>query len=57
MGGLIDISEIESISPDALLFVWQGGMTGGTGTADVLTGKVSPSGKMPDTIAKGRAMM
>lgn len=52
VGGLIDISEIESISPDALLFVWQGGMTGGTGTADVLTGKVSPSGKLPDTIAK-----
>ncbi|MCR5601845.1 MAG: glycoside hydrolase family 3 C-terminal domain-containing protein [Ruminococcus sp.] len=52
VGGLIDLNDIESTSPDALLFVWQGGMTGGTGTADVLTGKTSPSGKLPDTIAK-----
>ncbi|MBO7472430.1 MAG: glycoside hydrolase family 3 protein [Ruminococcus sp.] len=51
VGSLIDINNINSISPDALLYVWQGGMTGGTGTAAVLTGKVSPSGKLPDTIA------
>ncbi len=51
VGGLIDIEFIESCHPDSLLYVWQGGMTGGTGTADVLTGKVSPSGKLTDTIA------
>ncbi|MBP5432773.1 glycoside hydrolase family 3 protein [Ruminococcus sp.] len=51
VGSLIDINDLNSISPDALLYVWQGGMTGGTGTAAVLTGKVSPSGKLPDTIA------
>ena len=51
VGGLIDLEFIESTSPDALLYVWQGGMTGGTGTADVLTGKISPCGKLPDTIA------
>ncbi len=51
VGGLIDINFIEDCKPDALLYVWQGGMTGGTGTAMVLTGEVSPSGKLPDTIA------
>lgn len=50
-GGLIDTSFIDTVSPDAVLYAWQGGMTGGTGTAAVLTGKVSPSGKLPDTIA------
>lgn len=51
VGGLIDIEFIESLNVDSLLYVWQGGMTGGTGTAMVLTGEVSPSGKLPDTIA------
>ena len=51
VGGLIDMSFIDEYSPDSVLYVWQGGMTGGTGTAAVLTGKVSPSGKLPDTIA------
>ena len=50
VGGLIDLEYIESTAPDALLYVWQGGMTGGTGCADVLTGRISPCGKLPDTI-------
>ena len=52
VGGLIDMAYIDEIAPDALLYVWQGGMTGGTGAADVLTGRISPCGKLPDTIAK-----
>ena len=50
-GNIIDMNEINSINPDSVLYVWQGGMVGGKGTADVLTGKISPSGKLPDTIA------
>ena len=51
VGGLIDLTDIEACNPDSVLYVWQGGMTGGIGVADILTGKTSPSGKLPDTIA------
>lgn len=51
VGNIVDMTHINRIAPDAVLYVWQGGMTGGKGTADVLAGKVSPSGKLPDTIA------
>lgn len=51
VGGIIDMNEIEAACPDAILYIWQGGMTGGLGTAAVLSGAVSPSGKLPDTIA------
>ncbi|MCR5718088.1 MAG: glycoside hydrolase family 3 C-terminal domain-containing protein [Oscillospiraceae bacterium] len=50
-GNIMDMSFVEEYHPDAVLYVWQGGMVGGTGTAMVLTGAVSPSGKLPDTIA------
>ena len=36
----------------AVIFTWQGGMTGGLGAAEVLSGLVSPSGRLTDTIAK-----
>ncbi len=52
VGNIIDMKWMEEIRPDAVMYIWQGGMTGGTGTAAVLTGKVSPSGKLPDTIAR-----
>ena len=52
VGNIIDMNELLEIAPDAIVYVWQGGMTGGTGTADVLTGKISPCGKLTDTIAK-----
>ena len=51
VGGIIDMSFVDDINPDAVMHVWQGGMIGGDGTADVLVGKVSPSGKLPDTVA------
>ncbi len=49
--GLIDMSFMDRYDVAAVMYVWQGGMVGGTGTAMVLTGEVSPSGKLPDTIA------
>lgn len=55
VGNIIDMTDIESARPDAILYVWQGGMTGGIGTASVLIGNVSPSGKLPDTIAASLA--
>ncbi len=52
VGGIIDMSFVKEVDPDAVLYVWQGGMVGGLGAADVLLGNVSPCGKLADTIAE-----
>ena len=51
VGGIIDMGFVDKYSPDSVLYIWQGGMVGGLGTADVLLGNTVPSGKLPDTIA------
>ncbi len=51
VGNIIDMSFMDTYSPEAVLYAWQGGMIGGYGTVDVLTGAVCPSGHLPDTIA------
>ncbi|MBO4277688.1 MAG: glycoside hydrolase family 3 protein [Clostridia bacterium] len=55
VSGIIDCAEILSVSPDALVLLWTGGMAGGLAAARVLTGRVSPCGKLPDTVAASRA--
>jgi len=52
VGSIMDMRFVEKYKPDSVLYGWQGGMVGGSGTVDVLTGKVSPSGKLSDTIAR-----
>jgi len=51
VGNIIDMSWVEVYKPSAVLYAWQGGMEGGNAVADILTGKVNPSGKLSDTIA------
>lgn len=53
VGSIMDFSWIEKYKDkiNSVLIVWQGGMESGNGIADVLSGKVSPSGKLTDTIA------
>lgn len=51
IGQLMDLGFVDTYKPEGLMIVWQGGMIGGLGTADVLVGKVTPSGKLTDTAA------
>lgn len=51
VSNILDMNWSKEIHPDGILYIWQGGMIGGLGTVDILTGKENPSGKLPDTIA------
>ena len=56
-GSIMDMGEIDAYGSriSAIMYIWQNGMESGSAVADVLSGKVSPSGKLADTIAKSYA--
>lgn len=51
-GSIIDLSILDNIRIDAVIFYAQGGMEGGNAFADIVSGKAVPCGKLTDTWAK-----
>mgnify|MGYP000943576414 FL=1 len=50
-GSPMNLAEVQELA-DAVLLVWYPGEEGGTAVADILFGKISPSGKLPITFPK-----
>ena len=54
IGNVIDLAWTEELGDrlSAILIIWQGGMESGSAAADVLTGRVCPSGRLADSVAR-----
>ncbi len=52
VGNLIDLSFMQIYNISAVLYIWQGGGEGANALADMLSGEISPCGKLPDTQVK-----
>ena len=50
-GSVIDLKFLDSIKFSAVVLLLQGGMESGNALADIITGKVNPSGRLSDTWA------
>ena len=51
-GNIMDLAFTEEIPMSAIVYAWQLGQESGNAIAEVLTGKVNPSGRLSDTIAR-----
>lgn len=49
VGNMIDLGFVEAYGVSAVMYLWQGGMYGALSAADLLCGKATPAGKLPDT--------
>lgn len=52
IGNIIDFSWAEKYDIPCIGICWQGGMETGNAVADIISGRLSPSGKLTDTIAR-----
>ncbi|WP_195986267.1 discoidin domain-containing protein, partial [Clostridium sp. D33t1_170424_F3] len=51
-GVVADMEFVENLGVEALLFMGYGGQEGGNYVGDILSGRVTPSGKLTETVAK-----
>ena len=51
-GNIIDMKWAKELPIKAIMYVWQGGQDGGEAVAQILCGKLTPSGKLSDTVVE-----
>lgn len=51
IGNIMDMNWIDRFNIKSVMLIWQGGQEGGNAVADLVSGDVTPSGKLTDTIA------